>query len=318
MGVLKGNKYFYDYEVTSALGHNLREWLDYGLLEMGAYTIVKYNDPFTSGFTNLKRTKNDNYAAGRIYEGMGPGWVWQHDISPISPSGNTLATPLVASGVKVNGTFYLTSTTSGTYSHKIDFRSGRVIFASGLSSSDTVTCEYTFKDVGIYGSESNEWKRIVQYAGDKYKAENSSSPSGMFQILKQNRIYPPCVIVQVNNRTNSPLQLGGGEIATFDVDFHIFSDQASTNAKLADVISNQYDQTLRLFDINSIQFPFKGDGTLVDNPLTYKQLATDTSPYFWTFARVSETDGGWRDSETDVFRAECNYLIEVPRYLITY
>lgn len=319
MPVLKGNKYFYDYEATSALSYNIRRWLEYGLTEMGAYTIVSFSNPQTSGFTNLKRVVDDKYGGqGKVYEGAGPSWVWENDIVPIQNASGTIQRPLIASGVYINNTFYLTSSTSGIYEHNIDFRTGRVLFKNTLPSGSRVSCEYTFRDIGIYGSETTEWKRIIQAASEKFNNADQNNPSGMFQILKSNRVYPPCIVVQVNTRTNSPLQLGGGEIASFDVDYHIFADKPATNAKLADVISNQYDKTLRLFDVNDIQFPFKGDGTLTGNPLTYKQLEADNSPYFWTFAHISQSEGGWRDSETDVFRAECSHLIDVDRYLITY
>ena len=318
MAVLKGNKNFYDYEVSDALANNLQRWLEYGLLEMGAYTVVSFNTA-TSGLATLQRSHDERYGgAGRVYEGMGPGWVWENDVNPISVG---LDRPIVASGVHVNNTFYSTAATSGTYAHKIDFRNGRVIFDSPLPASAQVKCEYTFRDVAVYHVDGPEWKTIVQGSQtyqEQYENLSQHSPSGMAQILKQNRVWLPAVVVDVGDRTMVPLQLGGGEIASFTVDYHVFSDKPFTNRRLSDLLNNQYDQVLDLFDLNNLQFPYKHDGTLASGAVTYPVLGNRNGPYFWTYARIADVDGGPRHSATDLYRSELTHTIEVDRYLITY
>lgn len=317
MAVLRGNKSFYDYEVSDALANNLQRWLEYGLLEMGAYTIVSFNTA-TSGLTNLQRTQDERYGGiGRVYEGMGPGWVWENDVNPIT----AIDRPLIASGVHVDNTFYPTATTVGPYAHKMDFRTGRVIFNTSLPASAQVKCEYTFRDVAIYNVDGPEWKIIVQGVNtyqENFEELGSHAPSGMAQILKHNRVWLPAVVVDVGDRTMAPLQLGGGEIASFTVDYHVFSDKSFTNQRLADLLNNQYDQVLDLFDLNNLQFPYKHDGTLASGAVTYPLLGNRNSPYFWTYGRITDVDGGRRNSATDVYRAEVTHTIEVDRYLVTY
>lgn len=313
MSVLKGNKSFYDYEVSDTLAYNLKCWLEYGLLEMGAYTRVNYSLP-TSGYTNLKRVNDDRYGNNRVFEGLGAGWVWENDVSPIAG----IPAPFVASGIHVNNTFYPTATTSGTYGHIVDFRTGRVIFNNSIPSSASVSCEYTFRNIGVYLVDEPQYKTIIERYLEQYQNMETLAPKGLAQKLKEDRVILPSVVVEVGDRTNEPLQLGGGEINSFSVEYHIFSDNSFTNRRLCDVLNNQYQTTLDLFDVNNLQFPYNYDGSLASGALTYPNLGSRNSPYFWEFARIEATDGGPQPSDTDVHRAEVRHTIGVDRHLITY
>ena len=316
MPVFKGKKSFYDYEVSDALAYNLKTWMDYGLLETGAYTIVSFSNASTSGYTNLQRVYDDRYGGhGRVYEGLGPGWVWEQDVSPVVEN---VTRPLIASGVRVNNVFYPTSSTSGIYAHSIDFRHGRVLFNNSLPASDKVQCEYTFRDVATYLVDDPEWKTIeTSYVGE-FGLLEKLSPSGMAKHLKDNRVWLPAVMIDVGNRTNLPLQQGGGDINVFNVDYHIFSDSSFSNRRLADVLSNQYQNTLDLYDVNNLQFPYNYDGSVPSGALTYPVLANRESSHFWTYAYIEETSGGPMHTSTDVFRARISHTIQVDRYMITF
>jgi hypothetical protein len=314
MSVLKGNKSLYDYEVSDALAHNLKSWLQYGFLEMGGYTVVSRSGA-TSGLSNLQRVYDNRYGGeGRIYEGMGPAWVWENDVTPIP----TIDPPLVCSGIYVNNAFVLAGQTSGLYQHKIDFRNGRIIFASGISSTLSVRADYTFHNIGVYHADDPKWLTIVQEYQDNYNQLGPLSPSGMAQILKDKRVWLPSVFVDVVNRTTTGLQLGGGEINNFDVDYHIFADSPFINRRLCDTLNNQYQKVIDLFDVNNLVFPYNYDGSLASGAITYPNLGNRESPYFWSFAHVEETSGLTRQSGTDVYRGECSMNINIDRYLSTY
>jgi hypothetical protein len=316
MSVLKGRKSFYDYEVSDALAYNVKTWLDYGLLETGAYTVVNFSNPSTSGYTNLERTYDDRYGGhGRVYEGLGPGWVWENDVTPVDGG---IAKPLVASGIRVNNVFYPTGSTSGTYAHTIDFRHGRVIFQSSIPTPDNVQCEYTFRDVATYLVDDPEWKTIESSYLEKFPKMQELSPSGMAQLLKDNRVWLPAVVVEVGNRTNLPLQQGGGDINVFEVNYHIFSDNSFSNRRLADILNNQYQTTINLYDINNLQFPYRYDGSVPSGSLTYPVLSNREGSHFWTYAYIEETTGGPMHSVSDTYRAEVMHTIQVDRYMITF
>ncbi len=313
MSVLKGNKSFYDYEVSDLLAWNLKAWLDYGLIEMGAYTNAIFSSTATSGLTDLKRAKDDRYADGQIYEAFGPHFIWETDVQPIGRSDK----PVIASGVYIDNVFY-PPPGSGNYTYTMDFRHGRVIFGSGLASGTSVKCEHSFGDIASYLVDDAEWKTITHEFTKGYDELESLSPSGMAQKLKKNRVWLPCVVIDVGDRTNEPLQLGGGEIHVFDVDYHIFSDKSFANRRLCDVLGNQYQTTISLFNINDFNFPYNYNGSVASGAMTYPVVSSDNSPYFWDRARVMTTDGGPMNPETDVYRGTCSHTIEIERHLITY
>ncbi len=315
MPVFKGTRNFYDYEASDTLAYNVKSWLDYGLLETGAFTVVSFDNVATSGLTNLQRVHDERYGGtGRVYEGMGH-WVWENSINVL---GDNPTMPLVASGVYVNNTFYPTASTSGTYAHKIDFRDGRVVFNNSIPSTAKVKCEYTFRDVATYLVDDPQWKTIVDGYTEKFEKIGSVSPSGMAQYLKDSRVWLPAIVIEVGDRVNMPLQLGGGDINSFDVNYHLFTDKAFSNRRLCDLLNNQYQTTLTLFNLKTVPFPYTYEGTIASGALTYPEMSDRNGPYFWAFGFIEETDGGPRTSATDVYRGELSHTINVDRYMFTF
>lgn len=310
MAVLKGNKGFYDFEVSDFLAANLKRWLDYGLLEMGAYTNVAFSLP-TSGYTNLKRTTDDRY--GAVYEALGPNIIWESDVNPVGRNDK----PIVASGIYINNVFY-TPSSSGSYPYYIDYRLGRVVFASGIPQSTSVKMEYSFSDVASYLVDEKQWKIITEGFTKGYDELQDLAPSGISQYLKQNRVWLPCVVIDVGDRITEPLQLGGGEINSFTVDYHIFSDRAFTNRRISDTLNNQYQTVINLFNLDNMQWPYNYNGTIASGALTYPILASQNSIYFWDKAFISATVGGPRPESTDIYRSEITHTIDVDRHMITY
>ncbi len=315
MSVLRGQTNFYNYEVTDIVGYNIKSWLDYGLLEKGAYTVVKF-DQSTSGYSKLQRIYDTRFGgAGRVYEGMGPSWVWERDLEV--PSG--YIQPFIPSGIYVNKIFYPSATTTGAYEHYIDFKHGRVIFANSINASLLVECEYVFRDVDIFLADSPQWKTLQDEYWKRFSTLASTSPSGMAATLKQNRLWLPSIAITMDDMTfDKGIQLGGGEIFDYEVRYHVFSDNSFVNKRLCDIINNQNQKTLRLFNINNIVFPYAQNGSLNTNALTYKQLTAISEPSFWTYAYIRDGGGGPRNTPTDVYRGELNHSISIYRHLSTY
>ena len=83
--------------------------------------------------------------------GFWKNWVWQVGLRL-----QMADAPLVSnmynsgiSGVYVDDTFYSSSTT-GTYSHKIDYFNGRVIFDNAIPSGSKVQAEHGYKYIVVY------------------------------------------------------------------------------------------------------------------------------------------------------------------------
>jgi hypothetical protein len=311
MPVLKGTKNFYDYEGSDILAYNLKSWLEYGLLEVGAYTPIKFNLP-TSGYTKLKHVKDDRYNDYQVYEGFGPSWVWENDVAPI---GESIA-PFQVSGIYINNVF-LPTNTSGNLSYKVDYKRGRIIFDRPVTSGN-IRCEYTARDISVYTADSYEWKTIVDEYQTRYDSLDTLSPSGMASNLKENRVWIPCIVIDVQNRTNEGLQLGGGERSEYMVFYHTFTDKGFTNKRLLDLISNQDSTSISLFDVNRAPIPLKNNGTLSSGALTYPNLANRNNSYFWTYGYIDKSQTETIDDHLDLFRGQCRQTVQVDRYLSTY
>lgn len=310
---LKGTKNFYDYDITPIVAYNVREWLNYGLLEKGAFTVVKFNLP-TSGYCNLQRVQDERFGgSGRVFEGLGPSWVWENDVSV--PSG--MIQPFQVSGVYINTNFVPISS-SGQFAHIIDYQNGRVIFNSTLPANTLVQAEYTFRDISIFLSDSYEWKTLQDEYWNRYDEIGMLSPSGIAQVLKDRRIWFPGIGIKVINRESRGLQLGGGEITSCDVEYHIFSDKSFSASRLADIINNQRETTLSLFDLNSAPVPLSYDGSLASGALSYKVLSDRNTPYFWTYGYIVESENRTEGLDGDTYRIETLQTMEISRYLSTY
>jgi hypothetical protein len=214
--------------------------------------------------------------------------------------------------VYVNNTFYPTATTSGTYAHIVDYIKGRVIFNSSVTG--TVSCEYTMRDIGVYTADSIQFKTIMDNYEEKYHNLDTRSPSGMAQVLKENRAWLPSVFVEIQDRDHTPLQLGGGELANFNIFYHVFSDTPKTSRTIVDILNDQEGRTLDMFDINSSPYPFEHNGTLASGALTYKQLSNRNGAYYWRSAFIEKSTGRHVIGTDDAFRGECRHKIIFERY----
>lgn len=312
MGVFKGTKQYYNYDVTDIVGQNIKNWLDYGLLEIGAYTPITTTG-YASGYSILQQTYDPNFGNGKVFNGFGPSWCWESGVA--IPSG--LGDLFQVSGVYVNNQFY-PKDTSGYFSHNIDYQNGRVIFDNNISGSGTVRCNYVIKDIAIYTDDSPQWKIILDEYINRYTEENNQSPSGISSVLKERRVWLPCVVIEVQDRTNSPLQLGGGEYNELAVVYHIFGERPFDVKRISDILNNQENKRFDLYDVNVAPYHFNFDGTLSQNSRTYPQLANVNNEYFWTFADIESSRGGSVNNEYGLFSSQIIQSVVVARYLNTY
>jgi hypothetical protein len=316
MGILKGTKHLYSIMSSDILADNIKMRLEYGFLEIGGYTCASFNNSSTSGLTNLKGAYDNRHTGSglSVFEGLG-SWVWE--TGAVVPSGDpSLFRP---SGVSVGATFYPTASTSGTYAHYIDYLNGRVVFDNPIPANSSVKCEYCFRDVNFYLDDDIPWRRILTNYIEQYEHTPNLQPSGLSQILKQNRIMLPCVVIEAKNRGSRGLQLGGGEIDTNVVVYHIFSDSPSLTKNITDKISEQGSTGFRLFNSNSRPAIYNYDGSLSDDAEEYKNLINPASgELFWTRAAIVKSTARHHTTISDIYVSEVAHTIEVERYLSTY
>lgn len=307
MGILRGQTSFWDnYEVLDIVEHNVINFLSYGLLELGAFTNVEFGSSI-SGYTNLQRVYDPRYGYNKVWETFGPSLIWQSGLATV----NNIQ-PINISGLYLNNTF-IPKNHVGPNSYTIDYARGRVIFDAPQSG--TVRMEYSFPDVAVYSQSSPQWQNLVN---GEYEDLENDSPSGLASVIKNNRLWMPSVFVRTADRTNSALQLGGGERNEIGIYYYVFSDKAFAAKKLCDIINNQQFKELTLYNINNIIPPLNYDGSLASGAKTYPQLADRHSPYFWTYGFIEVSRGGLVGEYIDLYRGELLQKMVVDRYLSTY
>lgn len=276
---LKGFDSVFDNTLGNEIQDNLVEFFDWALLEKGNYQNITLGElsPNGNDYSKLRQSSNPNYPSGLAWEGFRQNWIWQSGVSfsPAPIVGTNNAIPGI-SGVYVDDTFY-PSDTSGTYSHKVDYYNGRILFDNPVSSGSKVQAEYSYKYINIIYANSLPWLREIQYRSLDFPSSFNSNNRGEFMIPSESRVQLPAIAVEiVPKRTLRGYQLGGGQFVDTDVLFHCLAEDEFTRNKLVDIVSLQNEKTIWMFDSNKIansgDFPLNYLGIPVSGALRYPDL----------------------------------------------
>lgn len=277
---LKGFNNVFDTTLNNEIQDNLVEFLDWALLEKGNYQNVTLGELAPNGqdYSRLRMsTVNNTSTSGTVWEGFRKNWIWQSGISysPSPITGSNSAIPGI-SGVYVNDVFYPSSTT-GIYSHNVDYFNGRIIFNNAIPSGSKVQAEYSYKYINIIYANSLPWLREIQYRSLDFPSSFNNSDGGEFDIPPESRVQLPAIAIEVvPRRTLRGYQLGGGQFVDTDVIFHCLAEDEFTRNKLVDIVSLQNDKTIHMFNSNSIansgDFPLDYRGVPVSGALRYPDL----------------------------------------------
>jgi len=269
---LKGFTQIGDNTLTSTIQDNVIEFFDWGLLNKGNYfnITIPTSGQYGGDKHRLRLVDDPNYTKGQVWESYRSNWVWQSGIDQVNA-------PVNISGVHVNGTFH-SKTSAGTYSHHVNYPWGRVVFDSAISTSSTVTMEYSHKWVNVTYANSVPWFRELQSRSMRVDSSHFlQDASGDWSQLAGSRFQLPAIAVEmVPRRTFKPYQLGGGQYVTTDVLFHIYAEDEYTRDKLVDIVALQDDKTIYMFDTNRMttdsRFPLDYRGAKASGALTYPDL----------------------------------------------
>lgn len=284
---LKGFNSVFENNISNEIQDNMIEFLDWTLLEKGNYFNVTLGEtsPNGSDYSRLRVSSSQHYNSGQAWEGFRKNWVWQSGVTP--PDGmdaplvsNSVAIPGI-SGVYVDDTFYSSSTT-GTYSHKIDYFNGRVIFDNAIPSGSKVQAEHSYKYINVVYASNLPWLREVQYRTLEPNSFFNNQNRGDFTLPAEARLQLPAIAVEVvPRRTFSGYQLGGGQYIYTDVVFHCLAENAYTRNQLLDIVSLQNEKIFFMFDSEKIArsgaFPLDYAGVPVSGALRYPELIHEYS-----------------------------------------
>jgi hypothetical protein len=288
---LKNVQNYGDCQVSDQLESNLISHVQWGLLGIGAFDTVRRNQtgPLGGDESRLRLVSDPRYSTGMVWEGFRQDWVYESGVE-------YAIQPVAISGVYVNGAFVPAAST-GTYAHHIDYPRGRVVFDNPLPSTTTVQCEYSYRKVRLTSADEPWWQEVQL---DSLRIDDPAflqAASGAWNILAENRIQLPAIVVESVMRVGrlEPFQIGNtSRVHRQDVCFHVLTESPFDRKQLHDILVEQWQQRFYLYDKNAVlaadAFPLTGDGQLRPGASGYPALVEDPSQggYRW---RVCEWHG---------------------------
>jgi len=280
-----------DPNVTEQLTQNLIRYFDWGFLDKGGFVNINTNSigPVANSSPSLFRPVNDPQFpivgnVARAWESRFSNWVWE--------SGLTFGSqPIYNSGVYLNGVF-----TPNTGQYYIDYPRGRIVFNTGIAKNTTVNANFAYKWIGFHRNDVPQFREVIQSIFQVSDRDFVQVNSGVFNIFSQNRISLPAVFVHVVPiQSFKPYQLGGGQILTQRVHFHIFTDNSYDGNNIADAIQHENFKSAYLYNIKNVPYPLDSFGKTHSSTKTFKDVYLElqdftNSNYFYgkTYFRDSQ------------------------------
>jgi hypothetical protein len=301
-------------QFKESIESNLVEFFKWGCLGIGAF--YNFNFPASGAyggtFTTLRLSEDPNYTKGQVWEGPRTDWVWE--------SGVQYGTqPIEVSGVYVDGVFYANGAMvpDGGNFH-INYPLGRIIFDNPIASTSHVECEYSVRS-WQFTPASVPWWREVQYNSMRVDDfQYLQYGSGVWNVLGENRVQLPHVIVDCTPRQSYiPLGLGQGTRVNQEVIFHILGEVPYDTKAMSDIVVSQRDKTIYLFDKNQIAdaeaYPLNQDGSIADGAKCYPDLVAPSGDggYFWVKGTILEMSSDSVSNSPPLYQACVRATVQV-------
>lgn len=308
---LRGFNDFGSFLLEDQLITNLIQMFNWGFLEKGAFfnNTLTTTLPYGGNPATLRRVNDPNFTNGQVWEGHRKQWVWESGIG-------FSVQPIIISGVYVNNTFY-PSSTSGAYSHYVDYINGRVIFNSPIATNSTVKCEHSVRWIQIEDGRQ-PWFQAMQFGSFRVDTGHFNQVgSGSYEIMAKNRVQPPVVFIEIGRTSSRGAMIGGGKYMDVDVIFSIFGEFPSDVGHLRDILRYQEEQRYSLFNMNLIRsqdaFPLDYKNSRVNNAKMYPTFIAPTGDggYYWKSFRVKKCHIGNGIIDTKLTTGIVTWEVEV-------
>lgn len=265
---LDGLNFYAEPTLEDTVLSNVREFLRYGFLQVGAYINVDISKDESQLVPLTGRPGVDDYT---IYKSRKPDWVWETNIDF---KDNTLVDPIVPSGIFVNNTFVPTGVQVSGVDYRIDFSRGQVVFNESMPSDMTVKVPHTLRYVSVYDSDSYQDRELNRSWHEMLDS------SGVYddQISK---LYMPAIVVDVvDYQTIRGSQLGSrGKHTAVNISFNIFADSPSNRKRLTDICYLLESKYLELFDPKIAPKPLNHLGELINPDASWPNLSENYKLY---------------------------------------
>lgn len=264
---------------------NMELWLNHIFIQDGFYNNISVGevDYYGNDLSLMTNTVEDPTFSipGQTWQSSFKEWVHE---SGVSSTDNTYPSPLIASGVWVDGTFYPRYSYmpgyNATYAHTIDFRNGRIIFDTPISTSSTVQASFSYKDISVDFADEFEAENRPLLVETSLK--DNPWQTGVERYPSYNARTLPLVLIDMRSSDSQGYELGNGtEILNMRGFLHIWSRDNFMKDMIEDSILERQRSVIAGINFNSTPFPLDSLG---DKNLSYTSFSTYSnvwSPNFW-------------------------------------
>ena len=253
--------------ISTQLETNLAQLFSWGLLNKGGFHNIEIPTSGVYGGNKhrLKAVDHPNYTDGQVWDGFRGNWIWESGLE-YSPA------PIRISGVNVGSTFHAIGATGYT----INYPMGRVIFTNAIPTTSTVTVAHSVRWADFWSASKAPWFQHLFNNTDRVDhTQFHQFGSGVYNILRENRVELPAVVVEAVPRTYwQGKQLGGGHIMFQDVEFHVFAQNKWERDQLKDILTMQIDKKFFMFDVNNVDASgawLNSDGNIASGTKVYEK-----------------------------------------------
>lgn len=235
----KNIKKYTDNLILNTLEVNLKYFLDYALLNIGAWSdVALLNQPqiSQSSLSKLTLLNDPSYPTGQVWQTNRKDIVWEEDI--VFEGNSPIASPQI----------YVNNALNTNYN--IDYLNGRVIFNNPINTNSDVKGIYSYRNVQVYRSSEAPWWQLLQ--SNSFEPNDIVLNNNEWSIGPHHRIQMPSIVIDsVSRSQNLPFELGNTSlIVEQDVIFNILAQTKNERNQLLDILRVQQDNTIWLYDIN--------------------------------------------------------------------
>lgn len=284
---LKGVSSVFDALLSDALETNLLSFFQWGFLGVGGFlnAEIPQSGAYGGDESRLRLVDDPNYEAGQVWEGFRKDWVWETGVPYVTQ-------PIRVSGVYVDGDF------QGLSGVSVDYPNGRVIFDSPVSTSSTVTAEYSYRLFQLYSADSQWW----QAQPNSFRVDDPhflQAGSGSWDVLAENRVQFPAIVVEavpkISFGSRKGLELGNlTQVTRQDVLFHVLTEDRFYLKWLHDAITAQVEKSIIGFDKNRMLidgvYPLNPDGSINPSGLMYPDLVKPSAEGGYGWRKITIED----------------------------
>jgi len=289
----KGITNYGETQILTELENNMKQFLDWALLRVGAWTDVTIGIATPDGYggapETLRYVEDSNYTDGQVWQGYRKDFIYESGVDFNDGTATRNPINIQTSGVSVAGTYQTTG-------YHINYPYGRVIFDTAISTASTVKLNYSYRSVQVVVADNAPWWRELQLRSFRVDDLHFTQDdrTGDWSIGGNHRIQLPAVVIEAVPRGRSfPYEMGNGSLwIEQDIIFHVLADDRTTRNKIVSMLQVQNDKSIWLLDSDVVAasgaFPLDYRGERVNGNL-YPDLV-GSATYRWKKCRLKESE----------------------------